>query len=189
MNKRNTTKLTKIASLAALLLSVSVAGSAYAAPNAKGDKGSIRLFTVCKVLTAPRDDYPDDAWSVTNAAIEVKTTITDASSVPGDAVLTKMTVQAKQKTRGKTLTDVGAEATNSDPEFKLENGKEEVIVTLPLCTSDPMLGQDAKSVNAVVTVEIEKGHKEFTARCSDDPSTWDVDEVAELNVFKAGLCQ
>ena len=190
MDKQLKKNVVSMAASAALLLSVVYSGSAFAGPGndsgkgwKNGPKGSISLFSVC---------YLEDAYPA-NAMIRVETTITDASSVPGDAELMDMTVQAQQKFKGRERFDIG-DGAQADP--VLENGVAEVSTTLPLCSSAsgaPTLDPAAKSVNAEITVWItdEHNNKEdgFIARCSDDPDTLYVDEVAELNVWKQDLCQ
>jgi hypothetical protein len=188
MNKQLTKKTIGIAASAALMASLAFSGSAFAAPgNGKavknGPKGSISVFSICYL----------EADDPANAMLRVETTITDTSSVPGDATLKGMEVQAQEKI-GKNRYDIGDVAT-ADP--VLEDGVAEVSTTLPLCTSllgdKDTLSADAKSANAEITVWITDDHNNkedgFISRCSDDPDTLYVDEVAQLNVFKQGLCQ
>lgn len=183
MNKQLTKKTIGIAASAALMASLAISGSAFAAPGGgkavkNGPKGSIELFSVC---------YVEGKF------LRVDTTITDTSSVPGDATLAGMSVQAQEKFSGRERYDIG-DAVVADPE--LEYGTASAEVTIPLCTAlDPetaTLSPDAKSVNAEITVWITDDHNNkeegFIARCSDDPDTPYVDEVAELSVFKQDIC-
>lgn len=195
MNKQLTKRTIGIAASAALMASLAVSGSAFAGKNDNnGQKGSIGLFSVCYIETVA--EYGVD---VPAPYLRVETTVTDESSVLGDATLAGMTVQAKEKYKG-TWNDESNFAPIGDPDISypvLAGDPPKVAVTsrIPLCQSamgNDTLSADARSVNALITVEITDEHNNkmdgFTARCSDDPDTYYVDEVAELNVWKQGIC-
>jgi len=196
MNKRNTIRLTKIASLTAMLLPLAFTGSAVAGKNDNnGQKGSISLFSICHIQTEVEYDHGQPI-DVPRPYLKVATTITDASSNLGDAVLDGMIVQAVEKYKGPWRNpDNFANIGDPDPSYPtLVKGEAEETSRIPLCqaVSGQTLSTDARSVNALITVEITDDHNNkemgFTARCSDDPDTLYIDEVAELNVWKQDLC-
>lgn len=197
MNKQLTKKTIGIAASAALMATLAFSSSAYADPGngvKNGPKGSIGLFSICYIETEA--EY---GVEVPTPYLRVETTVTDESSVLGDATLAGMTVQAKEKYKG-TWNDPDNFAPIGDPDvsYPVLAGvppKAEVTSRIPLCQSamgNDTLSADARSVNALITVEITDEHNNktdgFTARCSDDPDTYYVDEVAELNVWKQDIC-
>jgi len=186
MNKQLTKKTIGIAASAALIASLAISGSAFAGGNggANGQKGSITLTSVCTIEA--------------DKSLTVRTIITDASSVPGDAVLDSMEVTAVDKTSGKfadtqPLASAGVVAPTftSSPLFAdCDVNGDCNDVNIPLCPPAPRA--DARSLNAVIDVFIKGEHNNkdydpvndvslFTTNCSDDPET-DVDEVALLNI-------
>jgi hypothetical protein len=196
MNKQLTKKTIGIAASAALIASLAVSGSAFAGPgNNNGPKGSIGLYSICYIETEA-----EIGVDVPAPYLRVETTITDESSVLGDATLDGMVVQAREKYKGPwsnpdNFQDIG-DPDVSYPELAGAPPAAHVTSRIPLCQSamgNPTLTKDARSVNALITIQItdEHNNKEmgFTARCSDDPDTYYVDEVAELNVWKQNLCQ
>ncbi len=191
MNKRNT-KLTKIASLAAMLLPLAFSGSAVAGKNDNnGQKGSITVASLCKINA--------------DKSLTVQTIIMDASSVPGDAILDSMEVTAVDKTSGKNAdtSPLASEKVQyptftSSPFFadcKANGDCNEV--TIKLCPPEPRIA--ARSLNAVTEVFIKGEHNNketqvrydeygnpyvvslFESNCTDDPET-EEDEVALLNI-------
>lgn len=197
MNKQLTKKTIGIAASAALMASLAFSGSAFADPGngvKNGPKGSIGLFSICYIETEA--EYGVD---VPTPYLRVETTITDQSSVLGDATLDGMTVQALEKYKGPwSNPDNFAEIGDPHPSYPVLAGDPpaaSVTSRIPLCQSamgNATLSSAARSVNALITVEITDEHNNkdmgFTARCSDDPDTYYVDEVAELNVWKKDLC-
>ncbi|MDH3611699.1 MAG: hypothetical protein OEU90_06675 [Gammaproteobacteria bacterium] len=189
MNKQHKNKWMGIATPVSLVLALVLSSNVFAGPGKavkNGPKGSITVFSICYL----------EENNKTDAAIRVETTITDTSSVLGDATLKSVTIQAQEKGKGPGRYNIGDPDT-PDPVPVLQDGVANVSSTRPLCTAaadaTPTLSAWARSVNAQVTVWITDDHNNqdegFIARCSDDPETWDRDEVAELNVFKADLCQ
>ena len=202
MNKLNTLKLTSITASAALLLSVVFSSSAVAGPGngPKGPQASIGVTNICAVDASVKEDV----------VLSVTTTIVDKSSGAAEAEITKFSIQAMEKYRGRVLYPIG----DPKPDWPVfvvdpEDGLRKAIVEseFHLCVAgvipnpeltpnpdgtfppNPGLDPAAKAANAETTVMIDDGHKVegWISRCIDDPATEDKNELETLKLAR-GLC-
>jgi len=164
-------KLTTIKKTAPLaLLAVVLSGAAFAGPGKgpkpKGDpQASVEVFNLCDVVPV-YDDY----GAVVDYDLEVVTTITNTSGdTPVDALLSEISVQGKQKSRGKPTNLGPANIKIFDP-AKAISDTYESTARIGICDELSDKYRDA-GLGAEIEVTIDNSKfGTFSGRCDDDPS-------------------
>jgi hypothetical protein len=182
MNKQLTKKTIGIAASAALMASLALSGSAFAAPGngnggANGKKGSIEILSICDLNKASGD-------------LTVWTKIVDTSSDPANygANLDSMFVQAYEKVgtgKSQSTNDLGLPG-STDPEFDddfsfddcrdaVKNGTLMPDSCNEITRSVCGLSAGARSVNADIEVLIDGIHNNKEVRFECDYQGADAD--------------
>ena len=174
MNKLTTINTIKKAAPLALL-AVVMSGSAFAGPGkgqgpkdkdpSAGAQASVNVFNLCDVVPV-YDDY----GAVVDYDLEVVTTITNTSGdTPVDALLSEISVQGKQKSRGKPTNLGPANIKIFDP-AKAISDTYESTARIGICDELSDKYRDA-GLGAEIEVTIDNSKfGTFSGRCDDDPS-------------------
>ena len=190
MNKQLTKKTIGIAASAALM-AAALSATAVAGPgNAnKGPKPSISVSNVCNVV------YDD----MTGAPLlEVVTRITDTGDLTpniaedGIAFTTVLGIGnnqggGKKPDEGKWSVATMARSGDEIPSGEIDGG---VMFTSLFSMCDDAGTKDANTVNALVEVDVDGGHKTFSSYCGDVDTDGDgyPDEFSNTDIGHLGLC-
>jgi hypothetical protein len=191
MNKQLTKKTIGIAASAALMAAALSATAVADNPN-KGPKASIKVAAWC--------DYDVDAYR--NLWLNVHTLVTDSGG-PVSAELKSPDVndpmpQSIQPMQGRGNNKGGEKFTDiGDPipgvpsmigEIQGDQPVDFETTRINLCEAG--LNPDANAANALVTVRIVGGHKDFTAMCGDHDFNGDgyLDRTSDVKIGHLDKC-
>lgn len=179
MNKRNTIKLTSIALVASMAVGLTATAVAGPGTDNKGPKASIKVAAWCDV----------DNADPSNAILNVHTLVTDN----GGPVIAVLKVEENSIL---PMEGVGnnrnREKFNPLPAGTVENVPSQIgdVQDTPINLCAAGLSSAANAANATVTVEIEGGHKTFTAMCGNHDLDGDgyLDVFSDVKIGHLGLC-
>lgn len=192
MNKQLTKKTIGIAASAALM-AATLSATAVAGPGKanKGPKPSISVSNVCNVTYDAMTGAP---------LLEVVTRITDTgdltAQISEDGIVFTPILGIGNNKGGGKKPDEGkwsvADMSRSGDEIPSGNIEGTVKFTSLFSMCDDPRTKDANTVNALVTVKVDGGHKEdgWTSYCDDVDTDGDgyPDEFSNTDIGHLGLC-
>ena len=180
----------KVTGIIVSLAALAVSGIAFAKHEeghdkrqGPGPKESVNVTNTCE-LHVDVDYVPcTETECRPDHILLVKTEIADASDDPADGfTLTSKTVKGFQRIKDPTKKGKKPMWKPAGLDYDSKDKPNDSIpgtVEIHLCEGDMVLSDNAKALNAEVTVEV--GGRVFYSRCDDDPDTFcDYDENGEI---------